>query len=80
MDNKLNFLIALFNTDSLIWVALKTNNDAMSDFAYQYPLEPESKKEFGKLLPKHIRDIGPIVEVRKIFDVVDRSWDDESTG
>jgi len=80
MNNQISLLITIFNGDFLVRAALKVNRNEITDDALQYPLEPESQQEIKKKLWGHMRDIGPIVEVMQIFDVVDRSWSVEQEG
>lgn len=71
MNNDENILITLSNGEYLIKVAMKATGNMFTGDATQFPLEPENKEQFMKLLPLHCKNFGPIVEVEKLFDIVD---------
>lgn len=57
------------NDNTLLQCALKIKSDDLSKDCKDYFLEPESKAEFAKHLPMHVRRCGPIVDVKEIFAV-----------
>ncbi len=71
MSNNENLLITISNGEYLIKVAIKISQNMVIGDALKYPLEPENKAQFAKLLPKHCRSFGNIVEVEEIFEVKD---------
>lgn len=70
MDVFVSFLIVLLQDDFLTKVALRVDSDLLQGDCLSYPLEPENRKQLHDLLPVRIRDIGPIVDVEVILDVV----------
>jgi len=70
MDSSTCFLITLLYGDTLLRCALKVKaeDDPHSDIS-DYPMEPESRATLHRLLPDHVRDVGPIVNVEEIFDI-----------
>jgi len=71
MSEYISFLITLFDEQEsrLIRCALKAKRDLFNEDCIQYPMEPENKMQFFKLLPFHVRSIGRIVDIVEIFDV-----------
>jgi len=59
------YLITILYTcdQSLIMCALKVKD------AIEFPMEPESRRVLHEMLPLHVRDCGPIVNVEEIFDI-----------
>lgn len=71
MDNYIIFVISILYNESILKCALKVKRDYFkcADVIY-YPMEPENKKELHALLPLHVRECGPIVDVEEIFESV----------
>lgn len=57
------YLITLLYGEELLKCALKVELDL------SYPMEPKSRKVLMDLLPLHVRTLGPIVAVEKIFEI-----------
>ena len=69
MNNDICFLITILYLDRLIDCALKVKRDNLDDDVILYPMEPENREKLLSLLPMHVKNCGPIVDVREIFDV-----------
>jgi hypothetical protein len=66
------FLISISTGEYLLKVALRVNSSFFkSPDVWQYPMEPENKEVFMRLLPSHCRSAGSIVEIEPIFELVD---------
>lgn len=63
------FLITLLYETELIRCALKVKNGVLPSDADEYPMEYREK--FHELLPLHVRECGPIVEIEEIFEVAE---------
>lgn len=74
MSNYVTFLITLFyaSEETAVEVVLKTRSDALEGDCADYPMEPENKAQIHALLPEHVRSIGPIIGVRRIFELTIR--------
>lgn len=67
MNDQLNFLITFCQGgETLLQVALLTTQWASYDSEH---LE-ENRSHLLSLLPLHVRTVGPIVKVERLFDVV----------
>jgi len=78
MDDSVSLLLSIWNGEFLVRIALKVSGDALPRAVLKYPMEPKAKKLIASKLPLHMRNIGEIVEVIHIADVVDASWVIES--
>jgi hypothetical protein len=54
---------------TLLRCALKVKGDALPGDCWQYPMEPENRKAIHAMLPAHVRECGPVVDVLEIFEV-----------
>jgi hypothetical protein len=54
----------------LFCIALHVKSGTLTGDAEKYFLEPENKAQFKKLLPRHCKDIGEIIKVEEIFEIV----------
>lgn len=68
MSPYITFLITVLYDDSLLRCALKVDRNALPGDCAEYPLEPENRAHLHGLLPLHVRNCGPIVEVEQIFE------------
>jgi hypothetical protein len=71
MDNSISLLIYLSDGEQLFDVALKLEGNALTEDEKTYFLESENKKKLMSYLPIHCQELGKIVDVREIFEVVD---------
>ena len=74
MSDYVCLLITILYEDSddvqtLLQCALKVKRDTLNAEVYIYPMEPEYRKILHSLLPLHVRNRGPIVDVEEIFEV-----------
>lgn len=63
------FLITILYHGTLMRCALRVPGWKISGDCAEYPMEPENRKQLHDLLPEHVRECGPIVDVEKIFHV-----------
>lgn len=72
MGSEICFLLTLYIpfTESLCKVALQATSEQLGGDIREYPLEPMNKALLQGLLPEHLRDVGIIVEVEEILDIV----------
>ena len=70
MSNEICWLITLLYRNTLIRVALKINADLISFNWRQYPMEDDPKEFIHSLLPDHIKELGPIVEIEEISEII----------
>ena len=66
MGNETCFLVTILYGDTLLKAALTYSGDG--DVA-EYPMEPENREILHGLLPLHVRECGPIVDVETIFAI-----------
>jgi len=78
MGNKIAFLISILYEQTIVKVGLSIDKKDLSYKAIDYPMEPNSRSEIRSKLPKHVRSMGVIVDVEKIFDVSEYHSDSES--
>ena len=70
MSSFICFLITILDGDTLLRCALKIRRDSVSEDLIDYPMEPENRAVLHSLLPLHVRECGPIVEVdSELFEV-----------
>jgi hypothetical protein len=69
MNNDICWLITILQCNQLIRVALKVKQSHVSEDMVKFPMEPENLKLINKLLPNHLKDYGPIVQVEELFDI-----------
>jgi len=74
MDDCFCFMISIVEGDELFRVALRVTEDELRDIECEgdntilYPMEPESRANFRKLLPDSAPQ-GPIVDVTDLFGI-----------
>lgn len=71
MGDHVSFLITVLCEGTLVRCALRISQDALQGDCIEYPMEPGNRKQLHALLPPHVRSMGAIVEVARIFDVID---------
>lgn len=49
--------------------ALKVKRDCFQGDMASFPMEPESREFIHGLLPLHVRECGPVVNVRDLYEV-----------
>lgn len=71
MTDELCFLVTIFDIQSevLIKCALKVKSSQITEDCWDFPLEEENRKLLRSLLPSHVRECGPIVDVEHLFEV-----------
>jgi len=71
MSDYICFLITLFyrSAEVTLECALKVNTDRLSEDCITYPMKPEHKEYLHSLLPLHVRNRGPIVNIQQIFEI-----------
>ncbi len=70
MGDQVCFLISILYEGTLLKCALKVSSDALPGDCAEYPMEPENREILHGLLPLHVRECGPIVNVEPIFEVI----------
>lgn len=70
MSDDVCFLVTVLDDSdmSLLRCALKCKRNELPEDAPLYPMEPEIRRHIRQMLPAHIRDVGPIVEIDVIFE------------
>lgn len=72
MSEYITFLIQLLQEDDqsghLVPFCLKVKTEKLKRDCKEHPMEPDNRNQLEELLPRHVRSIGPIVEVEEIFD------------
>lgn len=63
------FLITVLEGERLLKCALKVKRTLIKNDLWEYPMEPENKEFLHNLLPLHVRNCGPIVDVENLFEV-----------
>lgn len=76
MGEYICFLITILyrepdGNDSLLKSALKVKKEQLQGDCIEYPMEPENKKQLHSLLPLHVKNSGPIVDIDEIFEITD---------
>ncbi len=69
MDEHICFLITLLYGNQLIKCALKVKANDIDTECAIHPMESECREVLHGLLPLHVRELGPIVNVDEIFEV-----------
>ena len=69
MGDELNWLVTVLYDGQLLKCALQAKRDVLPGDCGEYPMEPENREAIHALLPLHVRNCGPIVDVEPIFDV-----------
>ena len=71
MDDHVCFLVSvLYEAIGVICkIAIKVNRDKLPGDCESCPLEPENRQFLHSLLPQHVRELGPVVDVEEIFEV-----------
>lgn len=69
LGNQVSLLITLLYDGTLLQCAIKIDDSTLSDDFYLAFMEIENREAIHALLPLHIRNCGPIVDVKIIFDV-----------
>ena len=69
MPDYICFLITILYEGTLMRCALRVPKSKISGDCAEYPLEPENREQLHALLPEHVRECGPIVDVEEIFHV-----------
>ena len=70
MSNYHCFLITLLYGSELVKCALRVSVDDLPGDCIEYPLEPENRGLLHALLPSHVREMGMVVAVEDILDIV----------
>jgi hypothetical protein len=70
MNPDTNYLISMTDGFQLFRIALHIKAGTLDGDAEKYCLEPENKAQFKKLLPLHRKNLGEIIEVEEIFEIV----------
>lgn len=71
MGEFISFLITVLYNGTLVRCALRFSKESLQGDCVEYPMQPANRKQLHALLPLHIRSMGPIVKVERIFDVID---------
>lgn len=71
MNDNICLMITLLDGNELVRCALKLKSGCMPESVLSFPMEPGSRKFLRSLLPTAFRNMGPIVEVKRIEDIVD---------
>ncbi len=69
MSNHICFLISILHEGTLLKCALRVWSSSLPEDCAENPMEPENRKTLHDLLPSHVRECGPIVDVEPIFEV-----------
>ena len=68
------WLITVLDGDTLLRCAVRFSPARLSRECLEYYMEPEHRKHIREeLLPMHVRDCGPIVQIEEIFDIEDKT-------
>jgi hypothetical protein len=65
MSSDISLLIAILYEGELMWCALKVAGNKIPGHV------DEHKELIHSMLPLHVRECGPIVEIQEIFEVAD---------
>lgn len=73
MGKHITFLITLLQTSEMcgmttLQCALKIDKTNFESDWYDYPMEKDSREIIHALLPMHVQSVGPIIDVKTIFD------------
>lgn len=71
MSEYISLLITIYYKASktLVRCGLKIKRDRLTEDCIDYPLEPKNREIIHGFLPLHVRSVGEIVEVEKIFEI-----------
>lgn len=69
MGIEICFLITIIYNLELLKCALKVKRDSLPGDCAEYPMELENRKYLYNLLPIHVQNCGPIVNIEEIFEV-----------
>ncbi len=70
MSGLITLLLTIYDGTQLLRVALQFEAETVEPDFTQYPMEPLSREAFWRMLPEHIRELGKVVEVEQIYDLV----------
>ncbi len=70
MSDYICMLITILYDDALMRVALKVKKDQVEGDWEEYPMEPENREKIHAMLPAHVSNCGPIVNVEPLFEVI----------
>ena len=72
MTDYICLLVTLFylRAETLMECAVKVKIDKIPECCLEYFREQESKEFFKSILPEHVKSLGPIVDVKEIFEVI----------
>lgn len=73
MDNYKCWLVTVLylENNSLLKCAIKYERGLLTQEEEELCMEPEFREKFHALLPLHVRECGPIVDIEPIFEVVE---------
>ena len=72
MSDKLNYLLTfVYNGNQLVKVAVQFKKDEIKESAFRYFKEPENQALIKSKLPLHCQDLGFLIEVEEIFEVIE---------
>lgn len=70
MGNHFCFLITVLYGDQLLKCALKIDREKLDIDVAEYPMELENREKLHAMLPLHVRNCGPIVDVdTSLFEI-----------
>jgi len=69
MDNHVNRLVTVLYGDRLLKCALQVPDGILSQECVDYPMAPKSREAIRALLPLHVRNCGPVVNVEPLFEI-----------
>ena len=72
VHNLIYFMLKLldYSSNSLVDVVLQIDRDRIPESCIDYPMEAENREILFSFLPDYVRDIGPIVGVDRVHDVI----------
>ena len=80
MSDCIPFLVVIVSGDKLFKFVLRVKPDALPSDCLEHPMKHQSRKRLHVLLPFHIGEIGPIVDVERISGILDGRGPDENGG
>ena len=69
MGTEICFLITILYNQNLLKCALKIKKDSLPKDCEEYPMELYNRKYLHDLLPEHVKNCGPIVDIEEIFEI-----------
>ena len=69
-EYKILLITILDRDDSILVRVSMTIKPVDESIDFRYLMETETRERLHELLPRHVRNLGPIVEVEEIFDSV----------